>query len=105
MIRIVVTKKNDQYLSFRCSGHAEYADSGKDIVCSAVSILVINTINAIEQFTDTAFTLNAEEAIEWHFPEGIDHDTQLLMDALLLGLTEIKKQYGKKYLNLLFEEV
>ena len=27
-------------------------EEGQDIVCAAVSVLVINTVNAIEQFTD-----------------------------------------------------
>ena len=36
-------------------GHAGYAEPGQDIVCAAVSALVINTINAIEAFTEDDF--------------------------------------------------
>ena len=34
------------YVGFRMTGHAEYAEYGSDIVCAAVSVLVINTINS-----------------------------------------------------------
>ena len=32
-------------------GHAHYAEPGKDIVCAAVSILVQNLIQSIEELT------------------------------------------------------
>ena len=32
------------YTGFDVSGHAEFSDPGKDVVCAAVSMLVINTM-------------------------------------------------------------
>ena len=49
------------YVGFCCSGHAGYAESGSDIICSAVSALVINTINSIEAFTEDKFSCAQEE--------------------------------------------
>lgn len=43
--------------------------------------------------------------IECSFLDSISSDTVLLMNAMILGLTEIKKQYGKTYIDLKFEEV
>ena len=43
---------NGEVLGFKTYGHSGYADEGSDIVCSAISLLVINTINAIDTFTD-----------------------------------------------------
>ena len=40
-----------QFLGFDCLGHAGYAEEGEDIVCAAISALVINTINSLEMFT------------------------------------------------------
>ena len=42
MITITVKKRNGNYLEFVSKGHAGYAEEGQDIVCSAVSALVIN---------------------------------------------------------------
>ena len=40
---------------FRIEGHAGYAKHGKDIVCAAVSALVMNTMNSIHSFTSDVF--------------------------------------------------
>ena len=61
MISVVITKHNDEYSGIEFNGHAGYADSGEDIVCAAVSVLVINTFNAIERFTDDAFNSDYDE--------------------------------------------
>ena len=36
-------------------------DSGQDIVCAAVSVLVINTMNSIERFTDDETSCVSDE--------------------------------------------
>ena len=48
MITITVKKRNGNYLEFVSKGHAGYAEEGQDIVCAAVSVLVINTVNSLE---------------------------------------------------------
>lgn len=47
MIKINVERKNNIIKSVAVKGHADYADFGKDIVCSAVSSIVTTTINDI----------------------------------------------------------
>ena len=42
MIKITFQKQNGEYKSVISEGHAEFAESGEDIVCSAVSVLLIN---------------------------------------------------------------
>ena len=55
MITITVKKRNDTYIEFRIKGHAGYAEEGQDIVCAAVSVLIINTVNSLETFTEDKF--------------------------------------------------
>lgn len=108
MTKIIIYKSKNQFSGFKCLGHAGYNEYSKDIVCSSISVLVINTINSIEQFTDDKFRVNTDEKsglIECSFLDSISSDTVLLMNAMILGLTEIKKQYGKTYIDLKFEEV
>lgn len=93
---------------FRCIGHSGYAASGKDIVCAAVSALVINTVNAIGSFTSAAFDLDTEERsglIAFSLKGEADHDTELLLRTMLLGLEDIQNNYGNEYLILEFKEV
>lgn len=47
MIKVSVTKKNQQIQEVSIQGHAMYDDFGKDIVCAAVSSCVITTVNGI----------------------------------------------------------
>ena len=96
------------YKGFRCKGHAGYAESGSDIVCAAISILVINTINSIEQFTEQAFSCQQDEetgTICFEFTDAPSKEAVLLMDSMIFGLREVEKQYHKKYLRLHFKEV
>ena len=55
MITITVKKRKGNYLEFESKGHAGYAEEGHDIVCAAVSVLVINTVNSFEAFTEDQF--------------------------------------------------
>ena len=51
MIHVTIFCNEDrECVGFQTEGHAEYADPGEDIICAAVSVLVINTINSIETF-------------------------------------------------------
>ena len=96
------------YAGFTCIGHSGFAAAGRDIVCASVSVLVINAINSIEQFAGEEMSVitNEEEGlIDVRFANPVNEKTTLLMDSLLLGLREVKEQYGSKYLKLQFEEV
>ncbi len=107
MITILVNKHNGEYSSLQAYGHAEYDEPGRDIICAAVSILVINTANAIETFTKDLFSSDIHEdgTTEILLSKNISHDTVLLMDSLMLGLDQIRQQYGKKYLKIEYKEV
>lgn len=102
MIRVKVLRKNGQYRKFMIDGHAGYAEAGEDIVCAAVSVLVINTVNSIEKFTEDAFSCDIRDGMirSWEFTEEVSKETELLMNALMLGLSEVQKSYGKQYLTI-----
>jgi len=102
MIRVQTVKENGHYKKFIICGHADYADEGEDIVCAAVSALVINTVNSIEKFTGDPFTCDCRDGMiqNWEFTSGVSRETELLMDSLMLGLTNIQVSYGEKYITI-----
>lgn len=105
MVKAVIYKKNGDYKGFTCDGHAGYAKSGSDIVCAAVSILTINTVNSIEKFSTSSYKGEMSEGVlKCDFPEGLDEKGKLLMDSMVLGLNQIQKDY-KKYFKLDVKEV
>ncbi|TCK98143.1 hypothetical protein EDC19_0561 [Natranaerovirga hydrolytica] len=108
MIKINFSTKNDEIIGFESKGHAGYREYGQDIVCSAVSILVINTINAIETFTTDDFTLEENEKaglIMVNFEKSLSDQSKLLLDTLVLGLKSIENEYGNQYINISIKEV
>ena len=98
-----------EYRGFTCDGHAGYAGYGKDIVCASISVLVINTINSLAQITGEQMHVESDEdtgTIRCRFVNRPLNETSMaLMDSLVLGLSQIEKQYGKNYCKLTFEEV
>ena len=105
MIKISIFEdENGIYNGFRLEGHAEYADPGEDIICSAISILVINTINSIEAFTEDAFLVDSNDAaglIEFHMTSEISSESNLLLSSLSLGLHAMEKEYGNEYIEII----
>lgn len=96
------------YKSVLCEGHAGFAEAGDDIVCAAVSVLVINTINSIEKFGRQKFICTTEEEkgmICLELTDAPTKETKLLLDSMVLGLDGVREQYGKQYVKLKFKEV
>ena len=47
MIKITFLEKDDKVVKIEASGHALFAEKGKDIVCSAVSAILVGGCNAL----------------------------------------------------------
>ncbi len=108
MIRVTVYQNDsDKYCGFRMEGHAGYAAYGNDIVCAAVSVLVINTVNSIEAFTKDTFENAVHQERDVVSFEITSHpvsdQAELLLRSLVMGLTSIADEYGKKYIRLKFK--
>lgn len=95
-------------MGFRSEGHAEYADAGEDVVCAAISALVINTVNAINELTEDEADADIDEDegyIDVSFFDTPGHDAQLLLKALALGLTNMEDDEDvSDFIDVIFEE-
>lgn len=107
MIKIKIFTKNAKTCGYEISGHAGYAIEGKDIVCAAISVLGINTANAIDALTETPIQAQVDESgyLKVMLTTTIDSKAQVLLDAFSLGAQEIYNDYGKTYIHVEFEEV
>ncbi|MBO5523949.1 MAG: ribosomal-processing cysteine protease Prp [Roseburia sp.] len=109
MTKITVFQNQKQeYMGFDCVGHAGFAFRGKDVVCAGISILVQNTVNAIENYTEEGFSCEADPKsgeIKFRFESPAGHDAELLVKTMILGLQGISASYGKKFLKIEFKEV
>lgn len=93
MIKVKVKKDSDTIKSISILGHAMYADSGKDIVCSAVSSIVTTTINGILSLDKES--LSYEVSKDGLVIENIKNDkvTQTLLKNMISLLKELENDY------------
>ena len=75
-------------------GHAGYAKAGKDIVCSAVSVLTFNLINSMEALTDDIMEYQSDKQghIDIAF-KNLSERGILLVDSFFIGISEVSKAY------------
>ena len=108
MINVKIYQRDLHVYRIKLDGHAGYAEHGEDIVCAAVSMLVINTINSIELFTNEPIKEravdNQQGLIDIEFPERklgkFDSDAELLIKSMINGLETVKEMYGEKYIQI-----
>ena len=109
MTKITFYQNSDnQCIGFDAEGHSGYGVEGEDIVCAAISALVINTVNSIEQFTKDKFTLQVDQetaAIHFKLESSPSDDCLLLLNSLILGLTGMEDEQYTEFIDIIFEEV
>lgn len=108
MNRVTIYKNElDEIVGFKSYGHAGYDEEGYDIVCAAISVLTINTINAIDAYTDDQTSVVTDEdegCIEYTLLNRPSEEATLLLNTMVLGLESIVENY-ENYIDLKFEEV
>ena len=110
MITVSIYKnEKHEYVGFKTLGHAGYSEPGQDIVCAAVSVLTINTINSIDKFTEEKTSLVSDEEsgfIDYKIDGRPGKEAALLLKAMILGLREMTSDESyEEYIDLTFEEV
>ena len=89
MIKVSVNEKE-----IKIGGHALYNDFGKDIVCAAVSSIVITTINACLMFDDKAISYTEDNPLVIKVL-SCDEVIKKLIDNMLMMLKELARDYPK----------
>ncbi len=93
MIRVKVEKEHGYYKKISILGHAMYDDIGKDIVCSAVSSIVITTVNGILTIDKGTITYLASSRGLTIKVLNNDRITQLLLKNMIKMLKELELKY------------
>lgn len=94
MIEAVFYKdEEDKITSFKVEGHAGYAPSGHDVVCAAVSALVVGTINGLEVLTDAIFDTTVSHGFTRMDIKEPTEYSNVLLNSMLLSLEGIQEEY------------
>ena len=98
MIKI---KTNDETLTIRVEGHAGYAEKGKDIVCSAVSILLYTYASELLRLGILSQIRDEENSYDIR-PEADLETAKPAFETILSGLRLLSEVYKK---NVRLEEM
>ena len=93
MIKVRVTKENDLVLGVKLLGHAMYANSGKDIVCSAASSIVTTTINGILSLNEEGLSYEVTKDGLTISNISSDLTIQKLINNMISLLKELEESY------------
>jgi uncharacterized protein YsxB (DUF464 family) len=101
MIRSIIWRdKQGQIRRFSVKGHAYAADPGEDVVCAAVSMLVLNGINAPERLLGVVLATEDDVSpgdVQIEVPvladQTADDNLQLLLEAMVFGLEQTAEIY------------
>ena len=90
MIKVEVTKEHISIL-----GHAMYDDYGKDIVCAAVSSIVMTSVEGIAAIDNSSIDVKQTQDKLEIIINKHDDITNKLIKTMINLLTELEKKYPK----------
>jgi uncharacterized protein YsxB (DUF464 family) len=93
MIRVKFLIGNKQLHGFEIRGHADYAESGKDVVCAFVSSAALMAANTITDVIGADAVAKDGEGFMHVTLNQQNEQTQAVLRGLELHLTELSKQY------------
>ena len=74
-------------------GHAHYAEPGKDIVCAAVSILVQNLIQSIEELTPDKIEYEIQPGWVCIKHGNLSEKAKALVDSFFIGICLVADEF------------
>ena len=93
MITAIYEADNDHYLKIEVSGHAEFGEYGKDLVCASVSSIMFGFMNALDALNEDVKISQSENRITI-----INHSGSKIVDdyyeLVLMQLKTLEESYG-----------
>ena len=96
MIKVNIEKNNTRIVSLEVSGHSNYDEKGKDIVCAGVSAIVVGGLNALLNEDKVAIDYKCKDGYAYVFVKNIDNDNiNKILDVITTQLYTIEESYPK----------
>ena len=102
MIKVILYQSE----GFEMSGHAGFAEHGKDIVCAAASVLATTCVNAIETVANVVCSVEIDEErgyLKAMLPKELSdeqrHDATVILRSFRQGIADLAEG-NPKYITL-----
>lgn len=90
----IIYKNNNNHIEFSSKGHADFDKIGKDIICSAVSSIIIGGLNAIKEIDSFQIKIEKGDAEVKSLKPVSEHDN-IVFETMLIQLKTIEENYPK----------
>lgn len=114
MIDVKILKNKHIIKGYRITGHANYATSGKDIICAGVSMIsqtVLQSLVQVSKIREDEIIYNIDEDtgfLDVLIPDDLNdkvlNDSQVLLKSLVTGIEMMIEAYPD-YIKMAYEEV
>ncbi|MBS2969867.1 ribosomal-processing cysteine protease Prp [Metabacillus sp. KIGAM252] len=103
MINVTVNRSAEGTIqSFAMTGHADFDETGKDLVCAGASCVVFGAINAVHELAGIEPILEMDQKqghITFEWPDSVSEEAiqkgQLLIEGMVVSIKTIEEQYGE----------
>ena len=103
MINIdLLINKEDDIVGFEIKGHAEYDEYGKDLVCSAVTILAYSCVNSLDKYAENIKFSDDDITMSISI-DKTTRDTEVIFDYFKIGIETLLGNYSS-YVKLNYKE-
>ena len=94
MIKIEATRKDGKIINLTVKGHANSAPKGEDLVCAAVSSILVGGCNALNQPNCFAIKLDSGDASIVEVSHANEHDYEVL-EVMLVQFKSVEETSAK----------
>lgn len=94
MIKIEATRNNGKIVKLTVKGHANSAPKGEDLVCAAVSSILVGGCNALNKPNCFAIKLDSGDASIEELKHANEHDYEVL-ETMMIQFKTIEASYNK----------
>ncbi len=99
MIKIEATRKDGKIINLTVKGHANSAPKGEDLVCAAVSSILVGGCNALSKPNCFAIKLDSGDASIKEISHANEHDYEVL-ETMVVQFKTVE-QTSKKFLQII----
>ena len=93
MIKALYEASEDHYLSLDVSGHAEFGEYGKDLVCASVSSIMFGFMNTLDALNEDTVIEQFENRITIENHSG-SKEVDDYFELVMMQLKTLEESYG-----------
>ena len=93
MILVKLQRKKTEISKITVSGHAESAPYGEDLICAAVSSIVIGTLNAIEEMAEGSCHIDSDTHKTTIEVKKQNSKLPIILEVMMYQLRSITESY------------